>query len=79
MPEIFRYQGFRFFFYANEGSPREPVHVHLRKGDATAKFWIKPVRLAENYKFNAPTLRKLIKIIEDNSVLIEKAWYEYFS
>jgi hypothetical protein len=23
MPTIFRYRGFRFFFYSNEGSPRE--------------------------------------------------------
>jgi hypothetical protein len=24
MPVIFRYKGFRFFFYSNEGNPREP-------------------------------------------------------
>jgi hypothetical protein len=24
MPVVFRYKGVRFFFYSNEGSPREP-------------------------------------------------------
>jgi hypothetical protein len=24
----------RFFFYSNEGSPREKVHIHVEKGDA---------------------------------------------
>jgi hypothetical protein len=28
MPVVFRYRGFRFFFYSNEGNPREPVHIH---------------------------------------------------
>ena len=32
MPVVFRYKGFRFFFYSNEGNPREPVHVHVMGG-----------------------------------------------
>ncbi|WP_284734689.1 DUF4160 domain-containing protein [Sphingosinicella terrae] len=31
MPTVFRRQGFRFFFYSNEGSPLEPIHVHVEK------------------------------------------------
>jgi hypothetical protein len=42
MPEIFRYRGFKFFFYSNEGTPREPVHVHVEKDDIEAKFWVVP-------------------------------------
>ena len=29
---VLRYKGFRFFFYSNEGRPREPVYVHVRTG-----------------------------------------------
>ncbi|MCP4109321.1 MAG: DUF4160 domain-containing protein [Desulfobacteraceae bacterium] len=32
--------GYRFFFYSNEGNPLEPLHIHVRKGEAVAKFWI---------------------------------------
>lgn len=26
MPVVFRYKGFRFFYYSNEDSPREALH-----------------------------------------------------
>jgi hypothetical protein len=40
MPVVLRYKGFRFFFYSNEGSPREPVHVHVHVlgADGEAKY-----------------------------------------
>ena len=49
MPVVFRQDGFKFFFSANEGSPREPVHIHVRKTGMEAKFWLTPVvRVAYN-------------------------------
>jgi hypothetical protein len=42
MPTIFRQDGFRAFFYSNEGDPREPPHVHVIAGAAEAKFWLRP-------------------------------------
>ena len=42
MPVVFRYKGYRFFFHSNEGDPREPLHIHARKGEAIAKFWLEP-------------------------------------
>ena len=38
MPTILMILGWRFFFYANEGN--EPIHIHCRKGDAEAKYWL---------------------------------------
>jgi Domain of unknown function (DUF4160) len=80
MPVIFRYKDFRFFFYSNEGNPREPVHVHVRGGHGSeAKFWLKPqVRLADNDGFDARTLRELATEVESNQALIEESWHEYF-
>ncbi|MFP5210719.1 MAG: DUF4160 domain-containing protein [Acidobacteriota bacterium] len=42
MPTVFRHRGFRFFYYSNEGSPREPLHVHVMKDEMKAKSWLKP-------------------------------------
>lgn len=42
MPVVFRDRGFRFFFYSNEGTPREPMHIHVEKDGDEAKFWLKP-------------------------------------
>ncbi|MFH0907956.1 MAG: DUF4160 domain-containing protein, partial [bacterium] len=50
MPIVFRYKGYRFFFYSNEGEPGEPLHIHVRKGEATAKIWLQPdARVAEAF------------------------------
>ncbi len=49
MPLVFSERGFRFFFYSNEGSPREPIHIHVEKDRSEAKFWLNPtVQLAYN-------------------------------
>lgn len=54
MPVVLRYKGYTFFFFSNEGNPREPLHVHVRKSGASAKFWLETqVRVAESYGFNS--------------------------
>jgi Domain of unknown function (DUF4160) len=79
MPVVFRYKGFRFFFYSNEGSPREPVHVHVRSGSSEAKLWLEPqVRVAASFGFDASTLRELVEVAQSNRMLIERTWHEYF-
>lgn len=80
MPVVLRYRDFRFFFYSNEGNPREPVHVHVRKDSAEAKFWLRPeVLVAYNDGYDARTLRELMAIVELNRELIERTWNEFFS
>ena len=74
-----RYKGFRFFFFSNEGIPLEPVHVHVRQGGASAKFWLRPeVRLADSHGFDASTLRELAGVVEKQRDLIERIWNERF-
>lgn len=80
MPVIFRYKGFRFFFYSNEGNPREPIHVHVRGSGGEAKFWLHPmVHLGSSAGFDAGMLRELAEVVEQNATLIERAWNEHFS
>jgi hypothetical protein len=58
MPVVLRRDGFRFFFYANEGDPREPPHIHVELAGMEAKFWLTPeVHLAYADDFDARTLR----------------------
>lgn len=80
MPVIFRHKGLHYFFYSNEGTPREPVHVHVRGNECEAKFWLKPmVRVADNYGFDSRSLRELTQVIEENVEIIERSWHEHFS
>jgi hypothetical protein len=79
MPVVFRHGGARFFFFSNEGSPREPVHIHVQRGDAEAKFWLRPeVVVADNDGFNRRDLNELARIIAARRDEIERAWHEYF-
>jgi Domain of unknown function (DUF4160) len=80
VPAVFRWNGFRFHFFSDEGDPREPVHVHVAKGDVDAKFWLQPaVKVAYNKGFNARTLAKLSRLIEERRHEIERAWDDHFA
>lgn len=79
MPVVFYFEGYKFFFFSNEGDPREPIHVHIRKDTNLAKFWIEPnLELADSYGFTARELNKLAKIVENRRTEIEVAWNEHF-
>ena len=79
MPTIFRHDGFRFFFYSNEGDPREPPHVHVIQGPHGAKFWLHPeVTLAQSSGLDARTLRRIAGIVADQRGDIERAWHDHF-
>ena len=79
MPTVFRRSGYRFFFFSNEGGPREPPHVHVRRGGDEAKFWLVPeVAVAECFGFNATELNALTRIVREERSRIERAWNGYF-
>lgn len=79
MPVVFRHNGYRFHFFSNEGDPREPVHIHVTKDGADAKYWLYPeVTVAYNRGFDARTQNRLAAIIEARRQEIEDAWHDYF-
>ena len=44
-----------------------------------AKIWLHPeIAVAESYGFSSAELKELVGIVEENSVLIERAWDEHF-
>ena len=79
MPVVFRHKGYRFFFYSNEGDPREPLHIHVRRGSAVAKLWLAPMpQVAESYGMAAHELRELLDVAVDHAKEIERYWHEHF-
>lgn len=80
MPVVLRLEGFKFMFYSNEGDPREPVHIHVRQGRDEAKFWLSPeVSLAYNEGFDARTLNRIRRLVEEHREHLERAWHEHFA
>jgi hypothetical protein len=79
MPVVFRYNGVRYFFFSNEGSPREPIHIHAQLGEAEAKLWLLPdVLVADSRGFDRRTLAEMVRVVRENRELIEGRWHEYF-
>ena len=76
MPTVLRVDGFRFFFFSNEGN--EPPHIHVELAEAYAKFWIAPVELAYTSGFTSRQLRKLRKLVDENEELFHESWNTYF-
>ena len=80
MPVVLRIDGLRFLFYSNEGSPREPPHIHVLQDRDEAKFWLRPeVSLAYNDGFDARRLNRIQKLVERNREKLEDAWHDYFA
>lgn len=80
MPKVFDWNGYRFHFFANEGDPLEPVHVHVSQAGAKAKFWLTPeVELAYNRGFDARTIKRLQEVVEQRRNEIEERWNDFFS
>ncbi len=79
MPVIFRQGGLRYFFYSNEGLPREPRHVHVKGGGKDAKIWMEPeVSIADSYGFNSAELTRILRVVSERRDLILRAWYDHF-
>lgn len=76
MPTVLRINGFRFYFYSHE--PNEPPHVHVDKGEASAKFWLENVGLARNIGFSAGELGELHRIVRENRSMFMEAWHGHF-
>ena len=77
MPTVYREAGFLFYFYAEEGI--EPPHVHVDKGDGTAKLWLKPVRLAWTDGLKINEVRLALRIAGQQQPKLLEAWNEFFA
>jgi Domain of unknown function (DUF4160) len=80
MPTVLFVQGWRFFFYSNQGN--EPMHIHAIKGDAECRYCLYPelFDIAEEFEYNcSPRLRREVRqIIFEHFDEISAAWQEYF-
>jgi hypothetical protein len=77
MPTILRIEGYRFFFFSNEGHERP--HVHIESGEKYAKYWLKPVVLSKSFGYHPAELSYLRKLVEVNQKLFLEKWHEYFA
>lgn len=78
MPTVLRTDGFRFFFYSDEGDPLEPPHIHISAGEKIAKFWLDPVELASSKRVRNHEITALHVLVEHHRDTFLEAWNAYF-
>ena len=76
MPTVLREDGYRFFFWSNEGD--EPPHIHVQAGGSTAKFWLDPVGYAKSHRFAAHELTRVQSLVQQHRTELLRAWNDYF-
>jgi len=76
VPTVHRESGYEFYFYAEEGT--EPPHIHVDKGDGTAKLWLRPLRLASVDGLKVSEVRHAMRIAERQRTKLLEAWSEFF-
>ena len=84
MPQLFRVGPYMVYFWANEGSPLEPVHVHVaeRAMPNATKLWItscgKCILCNNNSQIPAHVLRNIMRLVEAQSSTIVRRWLSFF-
>lgn len=79
MPVVFREGGLRYYFFSNEGTPRESRHIHVKGRGCDAKIWLEPeISIAGSYGFNARELSGILRLVAVNRDRILRAWDEHF-
>ena len=65
MPVVLRIRGYRFEFYSSDRD--EPPHIHVKKDDKHAKFWLSMgVILEFSYEYRTHELNQVRKMVEDH-------------
>lgn len=75
-PTVLQSGPYRFFFFSSDRN--EPTHVHVKRDDKLAKFWLAPVRMAYNFGFSQTELNRIAALVQKNEAALSEAWHEYF-
>ncbi len=79
MPTVLFVDGWRFFFYSNEGN--EPMHIHARKAEKECKYWIDAdrfdIREEYSYRMNQRDKKQVRKLIFGHFDQLVAAWNEF--
>lgn len=64
MPTVLRIGPYRFFFVSLDYD--EPPHVHVKRENMVAKFWLEPVALQKSGGFSRFELNRVARLVNDN-------------
>ena len=77
MPTVLRIGPYRFHFYSDERG--EPPHIHVAVPDGECKFWLSPVRLAQNRGLRPHLLREVERLVYEHLQVLREGFDERHS
>jgi len=79
MPTVLFKNGWRFFFFANEGN--EPIHIHVMKAEKSCKFFLNEdqveLKLSNQKYMKGKDLKEVKEIIFENFNYIVESWKKF--
>ena len=76
MPTVLRIGAYRFFFVSLDRG--EPPHIHVRRENRVAKFWLDPVALERGGGFTRAELNTVAQLVQEHRETLLERWYEFF-
>ena len=76
MPTALRIGPYRFFFVSLDYN--EPPHIHVRRENMVAKFWLDPVALQKAGGFKRIELNKIARLVNEKREHLLERWHEFF-
>ncbi len=65
MPTLFKYNGYRFYFYSNEHLPK---HIHIENGNGYARIELDTLDITDNYNFKSKELKLIVKLVKEHGM-----------
>ncbi len=76
MPTALRIGPYRLFFASLDRD--EPPHIHVRRENRVAKFWLDPVALQQAGGYNRSELNTIADLIQEHQERLLEMWHEFF-
>ena len=73
LPTLLRAGPYRLFMFMPMSDCADPPHVHVEGNDGVAKFWLRPVSLADNVGYSPREIRRIRSIVERDRVSLIRA------
>ncbi len=75
VPTVLRIGSYRFLLSLDRS---EPPHVHVRRENMVAKYWLEPVALERAGGFKRTELNAVARLVQEHRERLLKSSYEFF-
>jgi hypothetical protein len=76
MPTVLTDGPYAFVFFSSDEP--EPPHIHVKRENMLAKFWLDPVLVDKNRGFKPHELNRIERLVVKHHNELVEAWHDHF-